>query len=81
MRLCHAMCNYCGNVEETCLHVLRDCELVKHMWLIIVPLEPRDLFFGGNLFHWMQYNLRSDISCPLGGLLGNGLSLFVDVAQ
>jgi hypothetical protein len=51
------------------------------MWLIIVPLEARDLFFGEILSHWMQYNLKSDISSLLGGLLGNGLSLFVDVVQ
>lgn len=32
MGLCHSMCAYCGDVEETSLHALRDCPLVLPLW-------------------------------------------------
>ncbi|MCI09789.1 hypothetical protein A2U01_0030879, partial [Trifolium medium] len=45
----HAMCDYCGNIEETCLIALRDCALVMPLWMSIVPLAVRDKFFLGDL--------------------------------
>jgi hypothetical protein len=32
MGICHAMCNYCGDVEETAIHVLRDCPTASNVW-------------------------------------------------
>ncbi|GAU26489.1 hypothetical protein TSUD_361220 [Trifolium subterraneum] len=61
MGLCHAMCTFCGNMEETCIHALRDCTIVRNMWLSVVPCESRGLFFGGDLDSWINYNLSSDI--------------------
>jgi hypothetical protein len=52
MGLCHAMCSFCGNVEETCLHALRDCTVVRNMWLSVVPYVARGPFFGGDLENW-----------------------------
>ncbi|CAJ2662636.1 unnamed protein product [Trifolium pratense] len=57
MGLGHAMCNYCGNVEETTIHVLRDCNLVNKFWLQVVPLEDRNTFFMENLQQWIYSNL------------------------
>ncbi|CAJ2673373.1 unnamed protein product [Trifolium pratense] len=61
MNLGHAMCNFCRNMEETILHALRDCALVKQMWLSIIPFKARSSFFGGDLEQWVQYNLRRNI--------------------
>jgi hypothetical protein len=43
------MCYFCGNVEETNLHALRDCLLVIPLWLNNVDIEARYEFFQGNL--------------------------------
>jgi hypothetical protein len=32
MGIFHAMCNYCGDVEETAIHVLRDCPTASNVW-------------------------------------------------
>ncbi|CAJ2663874.1 unnamed protein product, partial [Trifolium pratense] len=61
MGLCHATCTLCGNVEETSIHALRDCTVVRNMWLSVVPCDSRGLFFGGGLESWINYNLSSDI--------------------
>ncbi|PNX79213.1 RNA-directed DNA polymerase (reverse transcriptase) [Trifolium pratense] len=39
--LSHAMCSYCRVVEETTLHVLRDCTLAKEIWGPAVPVASR----------------------------------------
>jgi ribonuclease HI len=54
----HAMCNYCGVVEETSLHVMRDCALVTPFWLQVVSLEDRSLFFMEDIQAWISLNLK-----------------------
>jgi hypothetical protein len=49
MGIGHAMCDYCGVVEETVLHAMRDCSLAMHMWLNMVKLEDRESFFSSDL--------------------------------
>ena len=44
----HAICTYCGNIEEI-LHALRDCPILMRLWLHIVSMQLRDKFFHGGL--------------------------------
>jgi hypothetical protein len=37
------MCNYCGDVEETAIHVLRDCPLASYVWNQIIPVNNRGI--------------------------------------
>ncbi|KAK2448079.1 TMV resistance protein N [Trifolium repens] len=55
------MCLYCGDVEETILHVLRDCPLAKDIWLSVIPLHDRGVFFMGELKTWMSFNLNNSV--------------------
>jgi ribonuclease HI len=57
MGLCHAMCSYCGNVEETTLHVLRDCSKAQNLWYNLIPVQHRGIFFMGELQTWCSSNL------------------------
>ncbi|GAU47106.1 hypothetical protein TSUD_403390 [Trifolium subterraneum] len=59
MGLCHAMCSYCGDVEETTLHAMRDCPVAKDMLLQLILNECRGLFFMGELDAWIEYNLQN----------------------
>ncbi|GAU25543.1 hypothetical protein TSUD_259770 [Trifolium subterraneum] len=54
MGLSHAMCSYCRVVEETTLHVLRDCTLAKKIWSHVVPLASRS-----GLQEWICFNLNN----------------------
>jgi hypothetical protein len=58
MGLGHAMCRYCGDVEETSIHALRDCTLVVPFWLQIVPMEDRNIFFMEEQHQWIRTNLN-----------------------
>ncbi|KAK2379785.1 Polynucleotidyl transferase, ribonuclease H superfamily protein [Trifolium repens] len=59
MGMGHAMCNYCGDIIETELHVLRDCPLVMPIWLNVVDDRMRSSFFVGELKQWITLNLTS----------------------
>jgi hypothetical protein len=59
MGLCHAMCNYCGDVEETAIHVLRDCPLASYVWNQIIPVNNRGIFFMGEAQAWFDLNLMN----------------------
>jgi ribonuclease HI len=56
------MCDYCRNFEDTGLHVLRDCAIARELWMLVVPLNKRAEFFGGELSHWFQLNLQGDLA-------------------
>ncbi|CAJ2650297.1 unnamed protein product [Trifolium pratense] len=60
MGLSHAMCEYCGDKEETTLHVMRDCPKAREVWTYVVPLSLRGIFFMGDLQHWIGFNLNSN---------------------
>ncbi|MCH86827.1 RNA-directed DNA polymerase (Reverse transcriptase) [Trifolium medium] len=51
MGLCHVMCSHCGDVEETTLHVLRDCPKAMNVWVQVIPVQSRGLFFMGETQH------------------------------
>jgi hypothetical protein len=57
--LCHAMCNYCGDVEETAIHVLRDCPFASYVWNQIIPVNNRGIFFMGEAQAWFDLNLMN----------------------
>jgi hypothetical protein len=38
-------CSYCGHLEETTLHVLRDCPLANIIWSHLVDIQHRGSFF------------------------------------
>jgi hypothetical protein len=35
--------------------------VAKTNWLMVVPLQARAEFFGGDLSHWFQFNLKGGI--------------------
>jgi hypothetical protein len=61
MGLSHAMCPYCGDAEETIIHVLRYCPLAKDIWLTLIPLKHKREFFMSELDNWMHFNLTNSI--------------------
>jgi hypothetical protein len=60
MGLGHSMCAYCGDVEETSLHALRDCPLVLPLWKSLIPNEDNNQFFMSNLDNWINLNVSHD---------------------
>ncbi|GAU46467.1 hypothetical protein TSUD_402340 [Trifolium subterraneum] len=61
MRIAHMMCDHCRVFEETSLHVLRDCDVAKEIWMVVVPRSVRSAFFGGDLSHWFSINLDGEL--------------------
>ncbi|MCI18433.1 putative ribonuclease H protein, partial [Trifolium medium] len=51
MGIAQMMCDHCRVIEETSLHVLRDCDVAKKIWMIVVPSAARANFFGGDMIH------------------------------
>jgi len=48
MGLGSAMCDFCGDLSETILHVMRDCLLVMPLWLTVVHNNARSKLFSCN---------------------------------
>jgi hypothetical protein len=67
MGLGHAMCSYCGNVEETSLHAIRDCKLATPFLLQLVPSEERSRFFMEDTQAWIVLNLTKGRTWGRGG--------------
>ncbi|MCH90528.1 ribonuclease H protein [Trifolium medium] len=61
MGLCHAMCSHSGDVEETTLHVLRDCPKAMNVWFQLIPVHSRGLFFMGETQQWFSFNLKNSV--------------------
>jgi hypothetical protein len=59
MRLCHAMCDFCGDVEETILHVLRDCPRAREIWSCVITTNDRANFYMSEANHWIELNLHN----------------------
>ncbi|PNY10809.1 ribonuclease H, partial [Trifolium pratense] len=62
MGLSHATCSYCQIVEETTIHVLRDCTLAKEIWLRVVPMANRGDSFMGDLQNWFCFNMNNSVT-------------------
>ena len=54
-----SMCAYCGSVSETVLHAMRDCALAMPLWMNVVHINNREVFFMGDLQHWIHFNLST----------------------
>jgi hypothetical protein len=61
MHLSSPYCLVCGDEIETVLHVLGDCSKWMNLWLNIVDVSSRELFFNSTLQHWIQVNLNGHI--------------------
>lgn len=66
----NASCKRCGAVDESILHVLRDCFLAKHVWDEMVPLNCRNLFYSmlegdwlvSNILYAKEFSLGNDLN-------------------
>lgn len=50
-------CYHCNNIEETTLHVLRDCPLARIVWNHLVEAHNRGNFFISSNNQWFQNNI------------------------
>jgi ribonuclease HI len=57
-------CDYCRDSIDTVLHALRDCPLIRPLWITVVDSSLRNQFFSCNLQEWISLNVsnRSGIS-------------------
>jgi hypothetical protein len=79
------ICDFCRVSKDTTLHVLRDCVLVRPLWLSVVDTAMRYQFFSSNLNDWIALNVarksgRNNYE-DLELLLGYGLSLCLDMEK
>lgn len=51
-------CKLCGSVEESCLHVLRDCCKAKEVWKQLVLSRILVCFLSYSLEDWLSANLK-----------------------
>jgi hypothetical protein len=56
-----SFCAFCGDVEETELHVLRDCPRCMNVWLNIIHGNKREVFFNSTLQQWINININGTI--------------------
>lgn len=57
------ICLLCGTLSESVIHALRDCPVVKPVWLANLPTGGGLQFFSMELQSWILWNMR-------GGLQG-----------
>ncbi|MCI06283.1 ribonuclease H protein, partial [Trifolium medium] len=50
-------CGHCVGVEESIIHVLRDCPLAHHVWNHILPMQTRLAFFTCHYHSWFHNNM------------------------
>ena len=49
----------CNELNESCLHVLRDCPAAYYVWAYLVPRDMFPNFFSLDFDDWFCYNLKS----------------------
>jgi ribonuclease HI len=57
MGLGHSMCTHCVNIEETVIHVLRDCAIAMEFWNNAIPVTNRGSFYMREAHQWIEGNL------------------------
>lgn len=62
-------CHRCPDIKESLLHVLRDCPQATTMWMEIVPVSKRTMFFTIEAKDWLLTNIKNELrfdveSCP-----------------
>ncbi|GAU47505.1 hypothetical protein TSUD_367660 [Trifolium subterraneum] len=50
-------CDHCSGVEETNIHVMRDCQHARLVWNHTVPVQGRLVFFVGDYNDWIVQNI------------------------
>ena len=50
----------CGHEEEITLHIIRDCEKAKAVWIRLIPRDFHDNFFQPLLHDYLAMNLSPD---------------------
>jgi ribonuclease HI len=61
MGLGHSMCTHCVNIEETVIHVLRDCPIAMEFWNNAIPTINRGSFYMREAQQWIEDNLGNTI--------------------
>lgn len=59
MGIGQGMRSLCGEIEETIHHALKDYPLVLNIWLQVIPLSKRNVFFMGEIDNWINDNISS----------------------
>lgn len=57
------LCPLCGTWSESMLHALRDCPVIKPVWIASLPGGMGSTFFSVDLQGWVTWNMK-------GGLQG-----------
>jgi ribonuclease HI len=55
------MCVFCGDVEETILHALRDCPKAMDIWNCVLTTSDRASFFMSEEKHWLELNINNAV--------------------
>jgi hypothetical protein len=53
-------CAHCVGVEESIIHVLRDCPLAHQTWNHLLPMQGKLVFFTCHFNDWFQQNMNRD---------------------
>lgn len=61
-----AVCSICNSVSESTLHVLRDCDRAKALWLKFLPEAEVQNFFNCPSGEWFLQNLLGSFSASNG---------------
>jgi ribonuclease HI len=59
MGVSHRMCTFCGDVEETVLHAMRDCPRAMEIWSSVISFSERGRFYMSGFQHWIDHNLTN----------------------
>jgi hypothetical protein len=54
-------CSHCGQMEETTLHVLRDCPIAVEVWKHLLKEDDRGSFFICTFQQWVELNLSTNM--------------------
>uniref|UniRef100_A0A199UBV5 Uncharacterized protein n=1 Tax=Manihot esculenta TaxID=3983 RepID=A0A199UBV5_MANES len=54
-------CGLCGAHQESVLHVLRDCRMIKSVWREMVAPAKQGVFFSLSLIEWLNANICSSV--------------------
>uniref|UniRef100_A0A2C9V942 Uncharacterized protein n=1 Tax=Manihot esculenta TaxID=3983 RepID=A0A2C9V942_MANES len=54
-------CGLCGTHQESVLHVLRDCRMIKSVWREVVAPAKQGAFFSLSLTEWLNANICSSV--------------------
>ncbi|KAJ1424972.1 Reverse transcriptase zinc-binding domain [Sesbania bispinosa] len=53
------VCPCCSQNSESVLHVIRDCQWAKQVWIQFIPRNSVREFFSSSLLDWLEFNFLS----------------------